>query len=137
MFHDNNAVMLLRPARPLLTVLAAALVIAACAQTGETRANVAGNRYLACLNASADRNTDNPLSAEQIAATAHAECWSEWNAYREETATSYLSRARTAEEAQLAHDKTDAHLREFEFEARKAVMGRVVQRTYRVPGAPR
>ena len=122
--------------RPLLSLFAAALFASACAQVGDTRANVAGNRYLACLNASADRNLDNPASAELIATTAHGECWSEWQAYREQTVASFAARAKTAEEKQLARDKADAHLRQFEFDARKAVMSRVVRRTYGVPASP-
>ena len=127
----------LMPAKPLLTALAVALIACACAQLSEDRANIAGNRYLACVNAAADRRIGNVAGAEDIATAAHGECWSDWKAYRDETETSFLSRARTAEEAQLAHDKADAHLRQFEFESRRAIMSRVVQRTYGVPGTAR
>lgn len=71
-----------------------------------------------------------PAAAEDIATAAHARCWSEWNGYQEAIRVEYLRRATQAEEAQLAHDKADAHLRQFELEARKAVVTRVVQRNY-------
>jgi hypothetical protein len=112
-----------------------AALFAACANVAETRANVAGNQYLACLNAAADEYMTNPAGAEQIATAAHARCWSEWTAYRDQTQASYASSAKTPEEQQLAQDKAEAQLRQFEADARHAVMTRVIQRTYRVPGA--
>lgn len=112
-----------------------AVVLAGCAHVREMRANIAGNQYLGCLHSAADAYMDNPAGAEQIAAAAHARCWSEWNAYRDETQTEYTARATTPEEIQLARDKADAYLRQFETDARKAVMTRVVERTYGIPGA--
>ena len=109
--------------------------IAGCAHVREIRANIAGNHYLGCLHNAADEYMNNPAGAEQIAAAAHARCWSEWNAYREQTQTDYTARATTPEEMQLARDKADAYLRQFEADARRAVMSRVVERTYGVPGA--
>src|SRR5437899_1394261 len=106
--------------------LAVAALAAGCAPLSETRANVAGNRYLTCLNSAADGYMTSPAGAEQIATAAHAKCWSEWNAYRDDVQADYTSRATTPEEMQLARDKTDAYLRQFEVEARKAVMTRVV-----------
>ena len=130
-----------RPVNPMpsriLAAVAFTAIVCGCAQMRETQANVAGNRYLTCLNAAADKNTDNPAGAEEIAAAAHARCWAEWTRYSDEIQTDFIRQARTAEEAQLAHDKADAHLRQFEFDARQAVMSRVVQRTYGVPGAAR
>jgi hypothetical protein len=102
---------------------------------GEMRANVAGNKYLDCLNKAADVYTDNPAGAEQIASAAHANCWSEWTSYREQTQADYMAKAKTPEEMQLARDKADAYLRQFELDARKAVMTQVVRRTYGVPPA--
>jgi len=115
--------------------LAFAALAAACVSVSETRANVAGNRYLECLDTAADEYMANPAGAEQIAAAAHARCWSEWNVYREDVQADYTARATTPEEMQLARDKADAYLRQFETDAHKAVMTRVVQRTYGVPAA--
>ena len=115
--------------------LGLSVLASACANVAETRANVAGNQYLSCLNAAADEYMTNPAGAEQIAAAAHARCWSEWTAYRDDTQASYTSGAKTPEELQLARDKAEAQLRQFEADARRAVMTRVVQRTYGVPGA--
>ena len=118
---------------PTRLLYAAALtVLAGCAQLANAPMNTAGDRYLECLNAAAERNIGNPTTAENIAEAAHAACWSHWTAYRDAVETNYYAKGRTAEEMQLLHDKTDAHLRQFELDARKAVMSRVVERTYGV-----
>ena len=65
----------------------------------------------------------------------HAKCWSEWTAYREDIQKDYTHGAKSPEELQLGRDKADAYLRQFEADARKAVMTRVVQQTYGVPAA--
>ena len=109
------------------------LLAGGCAQMRETRTNVAGNRYLDCLHAAAATNMDNPAGADDIAAAAHGRCWSEWNAYRDQILTTYTARARTADELQLGQDKAHAHLRQFEADARRAVVSAVVQRSYGVP----
>lgn len=116
-------------------VLFLAALCAACTSLDERRANVAGNRYLSCLHSAADEYVDTPTGAEQIASAAHSRCWAEWDAYRAETQSHYTAAARTPEEQQLARDKADAYLREFETDARKGVMSRVVQRTYRTPAS--
>lgn len=97
--------------------------------------NAPGNRYLECLDAAAEKNMGNPTTADNIADAAHAACWSQWQAYREATTTDFYASARTAQEAQLANDKADAHLRQFEFEARKAIVSRVIARSSGVPKA--
>lgn len=111
------------------------VLLAGCAQLAETRTNITGNAYLDCLNKAGEEYMDNPAGAEQIASAAHAKCWSEWTAYRERTLADYMAGAKTPEEMQLARDKADAYLRQFELDARKAVMTRVVRRTYGVPPA--
>jgi len=118
-----------------LAVALLAVLLASCAQMRELRGNVAGNEYLDCLNSAADEYMSSPTGADQIATAAHARCWSEWSAYRERIAHEYTVRARSPEELQLGRDKADAYLRQFEADARKAVMTRVVQRTYGVEPA--
>lgn len=107
--------------------------LAACAQIQpDAQMNVAGNRYLSCLDAAAETNITNPAGAEEIANAAHARCWSEWQAYREATKATYTAGAGTPEDMQFANDKADAQLRQFEIEARRAVVSRVVERSYGV-----
>ena len=116
--------------RKTLLHFAALMLVAGCASLQPNAPmNAAGNRYLECLNAAAEKNMDNPTTAENIADAAHAACWSEWQAYREATATNFYASAHTAQEAQLANDKADAHLRQFEIEARKAIVSRVIERS--------
>ena len=122
--------------RKRLLHLAFLTLVAGCTSV-QTSApmNAPGNRYLECLNAAADKNMGNPTTADNIADAAHAACWSRWQAYREAIETDFYASARTAQEAQLAHDKADAHLRQFELEARKAIVSRVIARSSGVPKA--
>ncbi len=115
--------------------LLAACCIAGCAQLvpehqesqfQATRMKEAGDRYTRCLYKNAERNMSNPAAAEAIAVAAHSSCWSEWTTYSQATYASYGLLAQTPEEMQLAHDKAHAHLRQFELEAREAVMSRVI-----------
>ena len=85
--------------------------------------------YVRCIDAEAEKDAGNPAGAEDIAVAAHARCWSSWDAYRATTNATYSSGARTRDERQLAHDKADAHLRQFELDTRKTVVERIVERT--------
>lgn len=97
-----------------------------------------GNGYLDCLNAAADKEiASTAAGAEEIAAAAEARCWNERVAYRDSTYANYTAGAQTPEEMQLARDKADAYLRQFELDARRAVVSRVVARTYGVPNPSR
>ena len=115
----------------------AALVAGGCAQLqpGDAgyaaRMNARGDRYIACVTREADTNVKNPAAAEDIAIAAHARCYSAWDAYRTATSTTFLQGARTDAEAQLARDKTDAHLRQFELETRRMIVDRMVERNLR------
>ena len=121
--------------RPLLG-LAAAVAAAGCAQLQHAdepagyaaRMNARGERYIACVTREADNNVKNPAGAEDIAIAAHARCWSAWDAYRAATNTSFMQGARTDAEVQLARDKADAHLRQFELETRRMIVDRMVIR---------
>ena len=114
--------------KTLLHCAVLALVSGCASLQPDAPMNAAGNRYLECLNAAAEKNIDNPTTAENIADAAHAACWSQWQAYREATTTNFYASAHTAQEAQLANDKADAQLRQFEGEARRAVVSRVIAR---------
>ena len=94
----------------------------------DARMKQAAERYTKCLYASADKNINNATNAEAIAVAAHGSCWSDWTSYGEATNASYASSAQTPEEKQFAHDKAHAHLRQFELEAREAVMNHVIAR---------
>jgi len=93
------------------------------------RREKAGATYTTCVTREAERNMKNPAGAEDIAVAAHGRCWSAWEAYREATRESFLSGARTPEERQLAQDKMEAHLRDFERDTRRGVIDTVVQRS--------
>ena len=97
------------------------------------RMNASGQRYVACVTAEAEKEANSPAGAEDIAVAAHARCWLAWEAYRKATAVSYLEGATTREELQLAQDKADAHLRQFERETRRTLVERVVERSLRRP----
>jgi hypothetical protein len=71
----------------------------------------------------------NPTGAEDIATAAHGRCWTDWSAYRDATNASFSHGARNRDEMQFAHDKAEAHLRQFEREARRAVVDAVVARS--------
>ena len=88
-----------------------------------------GERYVACVNAQAEKHAANPAGAEDIAVAAHARCYADWDAYRKTTHGAFVAAARTPEERQLAQDKADAHLRQFERETRRAAIDRIVERT--------
>ena len=92
--------------------------------------NRAGERYTACVTAEAEKDVKNPAGVEDIAVAAHARCWTHWDAYREATNSTYRATATTREEKQLAHDRADAHLRQFERETRRSVMDHLVERTF-------
>jgi hypothetical protein len=114
-----------------------------CAQVPEStsdpyaaRMQQAAGDYSTCLTQEADKDAKNPAGAEDIATAAHGRCWLQWDAYREVTNATFSSGARTREEMQLAHDKADAHLRQFELEARRNVVDRIVQRTLTKKATP-
>ena len=90
----------------------------------------ARDNYVTCVNAEAEKGAANPAGAEDIAVAAHGRCWAAWDAYRQATAASYADSARTREERQLAQDKADAHLRQFEQETRRGIVDGIVQRTF-------
>jgi hypothetical protein len=122
-----------------LASLAAAVVAAGCAQlqpAGDpggyaARMSARGERYIACVMHEAENNLKNPAGAEDIAIAAHARCWSAWDAYRAATNASFLQGATTGAEVQLARDKADAHLRQFELETRRTIVDRMVERNLR------
>lgn len=89
----------------------------------------AGEAYTTCVNAEAEKDIAYPAGVEDIAVAAHARCWSRWDAYRQAVNSAYSADAVTREEMQLAHDKVDAHLRQFELETRRSAMDRLVERT--------
>lgn len=119
----------------VLGVLCAAL--AGCAELGTVPdsdaepASLVQTRetYVRCVNAQAEKDAANPAGAEDIAVAAHGRCWASWDAYRQAATRSFAAGAGTREERQLAHDKADAHLRQFELETRRGVVDAIVQRT--------
>jgi hypothetical protein len=96
----------------------------------------AGNAYLACLTREAEKDAKSPAGAEDIATAAHARCWSAWDIYRSVTNTNFFYNARTADEKQYARDRAEAHLREFEREARRVVIDLIIERTLKAGTSP-
>ena len=119
--------------------LLCALAVGGCAQMpGEdssapspyaARMKESRDQYLACVTREAEKDMKNPTGAEDIATAAHARCWSEWQAHRTATNADFSYGAKTREEIQFARDKAEAHLRQFEREARRTVIDTVVQRS--------
>ena len=121
-----------------LCLVAATAVAAACApfagnESGgyAARMESRGEHYVACMTKQADTNVKNPAAAEDIAIAAHARCYPAWDAYRAATNASFLQGASTGAEVQLARDKADAHLRQFELETRRMIVDRMVERNLR------
>lgn len=120
---------------------AAVLLSCACAEpriavedtaAGE-RMQQAGERYTACVATEAEKEVGNPARVEDIAVAAHGRCWPAWDAYREATSVAYSANTQTREEKQLAHDRVDAHLRQFERDTRRNIMDRLVERSLKSP----
>jgi hypothetical protein len=120
---------------PILTILCT-LAAAGCAQMqpGESPTLAAhmqesGEQYLACISREAEKDMTNPTGAEDIATAAHGRCWSVWEAYRAATNANFSYGAQTAGERQFAGDRAEAHVRQFEREARRMIVDTVVQRS--------
>jgi hypothetical protein len=92
------------------------------------RMNALGERYVRCMSAEAEKTLGGAAGAEDIAIAAQGRCWSAWSAYRKATKTAFLYGANTPAEVQLASDKADAHLRQFELETRRTLIDGLVQR---------
>lgn len=120
------------------------LVLSGCAQMRATpeaddrdsQMEQAAEAYSACVTREAERSMQNPLGAEDIAIAAHGRCWTEWDAYRDATRTTFFRGARSPGEIQLATDKTEAHLRQFERDTRSDLVNHIVQQTLSRKKAP-
>jgi hypothetical protein len=123
--------------KTILLSLWCALTAASCTQLPSSddagsyaaRMNASGARYTACVTAEAEKDAKNSASAEDIAVAAHGRCWSDWDHYRAATNASFLQGATTRAEVQLARDKADAHLRQFERENRRELVDRIAERS--------
>ena len=118
---------------PLLRLLCV-LTAYGCAQLPRgspehaARMQQAGESYTQCLGQHTEKNINNPAPAEEIALAAHGYCWSAWDAYREAARANFFFDTRTPEEKQLANDRTLAHLRDFEREARRVLVDSIIDR---------
>ena len=129
------------PFCPLAGAILCAALAAGCAQTPPAespayaaRMKEAGEAYQTCLTREAEKDMKNPAGAEDIATAAHGRCWTEWGRYQQATNENFVHNARSHDEKQYAHDKAEAHLRQFEREARRGVVDTVVERSLK-PGA--
>ena len=93
------------------------------------RMKPAADTYTACVTREAEKDAKNPAGAEDIAVAAHGRCWAEWDTYRDLVQRTFSAGASTPEERQLAADKTEAWLRQFERETRRAAVDRIVETT--------
>jgi hypothetical protein len=127
----------LRAEAAALLLFACVALATGCASTVDSfetgpyaqRMKTAGESYVTCVYAQAEKDAANPVGVEDIAVAAHGRCWTEWDAYRDATNTAFSAGASTRDEKQFAHDRTDAHLRQFERETRRGVVDRLVERT--------
>lgn len=93
--------------------------------------------YLACLTREAAALGGSPVSVDEIANAAHGRCWENWTAYRQVTYETFVGNARTDDERQLARDKAEAQLREFEVAARRTAAQTAIQNSRKpTPLAP-
>jgi hypothetical protein len=135
--RDLPACATVRREATALLLCACIAVATGCASTldsSETgpyaqRMKTAGESYATCVYAEAEKDAASPVGVEDIAVAAHGRCWTEWDAYRDATSTAFSAGASTRDEKQFAHDRTDAHLRQFERETRRGVVDRLVERT--------
>ena len=124
-------------ARTALLLGASVLLSCACARTqmapedsaAGARMKQAEERYTSCVAGEAEKDVGNPAGVEDIAVAAHGRCWAVWDAYRQATTATYSANAQTREEKQLAHDRIDAHLRQFERDTRRSIMDGLVARS--------
>lgn len=93
------------------------------------RMQQAGDAYTGCLAQQANADANRTAPAEEVALAAHGYCWPAWDAYRESVRSNFFFDARTPEEKQLANDRSVAHLRDFEDEARRALVDSMIERT--------
>ena len=93
------------------------------------RIRQAGDAYTTCVAREAEKGTNMAAGAEDIAIAAQGRCWSQWEAYRDIVRRGFTADASTPEEKQLAQDKAEAHLRQFERETRVTTMSGIVERT--------
>lgn len=93
------------------------------------RMQQAGDAYAGCLAQHANADVKSTAPAEELALAAHGSCWPAWDAYRESVRSNFFFDARTPEEKQLANDRTVAHLRDFEQEARRGLIDSMIERT--------
>jgi hypothetical protein len=122
---------------PLRLSLWSTLLVAGCAQLhspGDSadyaaRMNKLGERYVQCVTQETDKAATSAAGAEDIAIAAHGLCYPAWSAYQRATSESFSYGAETPAEVQLAKDKADAHLRQFERETRRRLVDRLVERT--------
>ena len=101
------------------------------------RMHQAGETYAQCLAAHAEKVIRNPVPAEEIATAAHGYCWPAWQAYREAARANFFFDTRTTEEKQFANDRTVAHLRDFEQEARRVLVDSVIDRSMKAGAVDR
>ena len=119
---------------PLAASILCGVLAAGCAQIPQedpayaARMKEAGEAYQACLTREAEKDMKNPAGAEDIATAAHGRCWSAWDRYRQATNENFAHNARSRDEKQFAQDKAEAHLRQYEREARRGVVDTVVER---------
>lgn len=115
----------------LLCILAASGCAELPRQSPEHAARMqqAGEAYTGCLARQANADANSTASAEELALAAHGHCWSAWDAYRESVRSNFFFDVRTPEEKQLANDRSVAHLRAFEDEARRALVDSMIERT--------
>ena len=123
--------------RARAALMLSAVLLSACVQTqiapedtaAGARMKQAEERYTACVAKEAEKDVGNPAGVEDIAVAAHGRCWAAWDAYRDATAATYSGAAQSREEKQLAHDRVDAHLRQFERDTRRSIMDALVERS--------
>lgn len=100
------------------------------------RMQQAGEAYTGCLAQHASERGASTAPPEELALAAHGYCWPAWDAYRESARSNFFFDARTPDEQQLANDRTVAHLRDFEQEARRTLVDSMIERSMKSESGP-
>ena len=108
-----------------LTLFAFAAALVGCAATSSPlrpqSVQHAEQEYRTCLRTAAHQLADLPVSAQEIVATAEGRCYNQYVRYRDVMYDTNARDATTAEEMQLAHDKTHAQLRLIQADLRSSI----------------
>lgn len=111
--------------------LSGVVLLAACATTPVPEATTSdatgklGEQYRECLFAAADKLVNTPVSADDITASAEAQCREIYLAYADRVRSELSAGASSGAEKQYAEDRATAQLRQLQLENRRILGERI------------